>query len=95
MSVYVGSEAAGNNKCSSLQNVKNHNEQIKSPRPKHGEVRVQKQGEGDMGKSPHYISLTKKPHLPQPSKSNLCLSKDTGSLDIFVFLVIPSSYPII
>lgn len=53
MSVYVGSEAAGSNKFSSLQNIKNRNEQIKSPRTKHGEVRVQKQGEGDVEKSPH------------------------------------------
>lgn len=52
MSVYVGSEAAGV-MFSSLQNIKNHNEQIESPRTKHGEVRVHKQGEGDVGKSPH------------------------------------------
>lgn len=30
-----------------------------------------------------------------PAKSNLCLSKDTGSLDILVFLAVPAGYPII
>lgn len=39
------------------------------------------------------LSLGWKPHSPQPSQ--ICLSKDIGSLDIFVPLVIPSGYPII
>lgn len=42
-----------------------------------------------------YRSLTKKPQLLQASKSGLHLSEDIGSLNIFVFLVIPSGYPIV
>lgn len=41
------------------------------------------------------LSLGEKPHLPQLSQSNLCLSKDTGRLDILAFLLIPTGYPLI
>lgn len=41
------------------------------------------------------FSLGEKPHLPQLSQSNLCLSKDTGSLNILAFLLIPIGYPLI